>query len=119
LDAAANQSCYWDSGKGIVCFSSRPQPWRAGWESTHLLFSDLGIDEALLTVPGKYGFAFQHNDTATSIQLPYWFVVLTFGSIAVVPWILWRFSLRTLLIATTLIAAVLGLIIVWSRWPAG
>jgi hypothetical protein len=33
--------------------------------------------------------------------------------IAVIPWLRWRFSLRTLLIAMTLIAAVLGLI-VWA-----
>jgi hypothetical protein len=45
---------------------------------------------------------------------PYWFPVLISGVLAAVPWIRWRFSLRTLLIATTIIAVVLGLI-VWLR----
>jgi ABC-type Fe3+-siderophore transport system permease subunit len=31
----------------------------------------------------------------------------------------WRFSLRTLLIATTLVAAVLGLIVSILKWPTG
>jgi hypothetical protein len=46
---------------------------------------------------------------------PYWFPVLISGVLAAVPWMRWttRFSLRTLLIATTLVALVLGLI-VWA-----
>jgi hypothetical protein len=46
------------------------------------------------------------------IVVPHWFGVLLFAALAVVPWIR-RFSLRTLLIATTLVAVVLGLI-VWA-----
>jgi hypothetical protein len=44
-------------------------------------------------------------------RLPIWW--LAGGAIAavVVPWLRWRFSLRTLLIATTLVALVLGLIV--------
>src|SRR6476469_5066865 len=48
--------------------------------------------------------------------LPYWFLVSLSVIFAVGPWIRqlrWRFSLRTLLIATTLVAVVLGLI-VWA-----
>ena len=54
------------------------------------------------------------------LAVPHWFVVLLSAALAVVPWIPslknlnWRFSLRTLLIATTLVAVVLGLI-VWLR----
>jgi hypothetical protein len=53
-------------------------------------------------------------NTSTLIA-PHWFPVFVAGAFAVVPWIHWtkRFSLRTLLIATTLIAVVLGLV-VWS-----
>jgi hypothetical protein len=48
--------------------------------------------------------------------IPYLFLVLLAATLAAVPWIRWsnRFSLRTLLIATTLIAVALGLI-VWLR----
>jgi hypothetical protein len=48
--------------------------------------------------------------------IPYWFVTIFAGLFALVPWLRWskRFSLRTLLIATTLVAVGLGLI-VWLR----
>jgi hypothetical protein len=47
--------------------------------------------------------------------LPHWLLVLFTASLAVAPWIKWRFSLRTLLIATTLVAALLGAIIYAAR----
>jgi hypothetical protein len=45
------------------------------------------------------------------LTLPYWFILALTASLAAIPWIRWRFSLRTLLIATTLVAVVLGLIV--------
>jgi hypothetical protein len=49
------------------------------------------------------------------LVIPCWMPVVFIGALASVPWIPWscRFSLRTLLIATTLIAVALGLV-VWS-----
>jgi hypothetical protein len=49
----------------------------------------------------------------TRIGWPWWFNVLLAITMGVLPWVPWkgRFSLRTLLIATTLIAAGLGLIV--------
>jgi len=44
----------------------------------------------------------------------YWLCVLIAGTVAAIPWVKWRFTLRTLLLATTLVAVVLGLI-VWRR----
>jgi hypothetical protein len=46
--------------------------------------------------------------------IPDWFLLITFVAMGAAPWIRqrsWQFSLRTLLIATTLIAVVLGLIV--------
>jgi hypothetical protein len=51
-------------------------------------------------------------------SLPDGFSVLVFTVLAAVPWLpwlRWRFSLRTLLIATTLIALVLGTFVWFSR----
>ena len=45
-----------------------------------------------------------------SVMMPYWFVVAVSSVFSVLPWIR-RFSLRTMLIVTTLIAVVLGLIV--------
>jgi hypothetical protein len=45
------------------------------------------------------------------VRMPSWFPILLLATTAILPWIRWRFSLRTLLIATTLIAILLGLIV--------
>jgi hypothetical protein len=49
------------------------------------------------------------------VKFPYWFPVVFFASVGPVPWLHWRFTLRTLLIATTLIAVVLGLVVWLSK----
>jgi hypothetical protein len=63
------------------------------------------------------GFIFDWHTTGFWwVQMPYWFLVITPALFAALPWarqLRWRFSLRTLLIATTLVAVVLGLI-VWA-----
>jgi hypothetical protein len=43
------------------------------------------------------------------LVLPHSVPALTLGFLAVAPWLPWRFSLRTLLIATTLVAVMLGI----------
>lgn len=48
-----------------------------------------------------------------TIMAPHWFSELLSATFAVVPWLRWRFSLRTLLIAITLMAVVLG-VLVWA-----
>jgi hypothetical protein len=50
--------------------------------------------------------------TQTYFLVPLWFPILLLAAAAALPWAHWltRFSLRTLLIATTLVAALLGLI---------
>lgn len=52
---------------------------------------------------------------ATGVMMPHWFVVLVVATIAALPWLRWRFSLRTLLIATTAVALALGAIVAASR----
>ena len=49
--------------------------------------------------------------TATMIHLPNWLLVFSLSFAGTIAWIRWQFSLRTLLIATTLVAVVLGLIV--------
>jgi hypothetical protein len=48
-----------------------------------------------------------------SYVVPHWFCALILATFSVAPWIRRQFSLRTLLIVTTLVAVVLGLI-VWQ-----
>jgi hypothetical protein len=49
------------------------------------------------------------------LVLPYWLVFFSVAALASAPWIHWRFSLRTLLIAMTLVAILLGLIVYAAR----
>jgi hypothetical protein len=46
---------------------------------------------------------------------PFWFLILLSGIVATAPWLQRRFSLRTMLVATTLLAIVLGISVVLSR----
>jgi hypothetical protein len=49
------------------------------------------------------------------IMIPHWFAAILLGAGGGLPWLSFRFTLRTLLIATTLVAVVLGLIVWLSR----
>jgi len=85
-----------------LCISrplSSPTP-EVGWE-THF------AAERLL------GFGLLIEGTSIALRIPYWFTIAATCSVAVFPWtrcFSWKFSLRTMLIATTLFAVILGLI---------
>ena len=49
------------------------------------------------------------------LALPHWLLLITSTAVAAIAWLPCRFSLRTLLIATTLVAVALGLIVWASR----
>ena len=58
-----------------------------------------------------FDFARLTRPFGMSARVPHWSGVLLLFGLAAAPWLRWRFSLRTLLIATTLVAVVLGLIV--------
>jgi hypothetical protein len=60
---------------------------------------------------------FNWGATERVVALPAWFATLFFFILAIAPWIPWsgRFSLRTMLIATTFLAVALGMIAVLDR----
>jgi hypothetical protein len=96
-----NHGWYLDSLHGGVTFVAAehdphdPGKWRqfGAWE------------------PGPLGFERFATSNSTSYRMPYWFAVVGAAICAAIPWRLERFSLRTLLIATTLFGAGLGLIV--------
>jgi hypothetical protein len=57
------------------------------------------------------------DDGHGNVWVPHWFPVLLTAALASIPWIRWswKYSLRTLLIATTLIAVGLGLAVGFRR----
>jgi hypothetical protein len=70
----------------------------------------------LLRLTTNAGVYVQRSSTGTieSVSISYWLLVLVDIVFAAAPWIRWRFTLRTLLIVTTLVAVALGMI-VWLR----
>jgi hypothetical protein len=73
-----------------------------------------------LKMYGNRDFYLIATPSLTKIGFPYWLLVVAPVMAALIPWIRWpawnwQFSLRTLLIATTLVAVALGLIIVFRR----
>ena len=61
---------------------------------------------------GIGGFALYRSDSPSlTLRVPHWFLVLAAIGMGALSWLRPRFSLRTLLIATTLVAVVLGLIV--------
>jgi hypothetical protein len=64
----------------------------------------------------KYTLGFSHQwvDRGIDTVIPHWFAMCTCIALASASWLRWRFSLHTLLLTTTLVAVVLGLI-VWLR----
>ena len=94
----------------------KPIPWQ--WEvdtieifdeSSKRLWSPMK-DQAPLSY---IGVRWQTLSPLHLFAIRYWSLVSLSAVFAILPWLRWRFSLRTLLIATTLIAIVLGLV-VWS-----
>lgn len=63
------------------------------------------------------GFGWHRAGVTSLLAVPYWFVVLVSGGLALLWGRRWcrRFSLRTLLVATTLLALVVGLAVASAR----
>jgi hypothetical protein len=62
--------------------------------------------------PSRVWGVFEFNTSdGVNLSAPFWFLILLSSMAAGASWLRWRFSLRTLLIATTLVAVALGLIV--------
>jgi len=104
------------SSWGIVCVESYPDfmwPHIHGWHSgTDDVTKSSAYKQKGLAITSQ--FKWQTVRSVFVLQAPYWCVVLVIGSIGALPWAFRsRFSLRTLLVGTTLVAAILGAV-VWA-----
>jgi hypothetical protein len=58
------------------------------------------------------GFDYQPGSSISwTIFIPNWFTIGLIGVLGAISWIPWRFSLRTLLVVTTLVAVGLGVVV--------
>jgi hypothetical protein len=104
--------CWFASTRGVIagCMINIPAPTPSAGTS----MMSVTIDTVEFTpVPGIMGFSGRYAPPNWSFQIPYWCPVLLGVLFAVAPWIGWsnRFTLRTLLLAITAVAVVLGLIV--------
>jgi hypothetical protein len=120
---------YWwtDSIEYVESFVSTTVESSLGITSFRRFHSDLAIlgpnywrvDAALVTASddefdSAFKFRWKDFDSDIWVTMPTWLIVSLTAVLASLPWLpLKRFSLRTLLIKTTLVAVVLGLI-VWT-----
>ena len=109
------------SGKGKIKVQFyKASPRKAYWEWLSMPFAGRTENKGAYSSPApivQSSFAFTKSTSAFAVTAPYWFYILTLASLSVAPWIHLskRFSLRTLLFATTIVAVLLGLIAVASR----
>jgi hypothetical protein len=96
---------------GIITVDTRMNPKR--YETSHSRINNWRVARARIdqSIYGGAGFGIV-APTNPSLVVPHWFAVLLAGSLCFVPWrrIMFRFSLRVMLIAVTLVAVVLGMI---------
>jgi hypothetical protein len=88
-------------GKLVLAIHNYKMPWSFHPKSVE----DLGFDQLTL---------FRPRPPLPGIVLPYWLFVFSSGILALIPWVehvKWRFSVRTLLIAITMVAVALGLVV--------
>jgi hypothetical protein len=78
------------------------EPWSWDVETTP-------IPEGYGPKPWRQRWGFGTNALSSVVLLPHESLVVAFAVLTTLPWIAYRFSFRTMLIATTLLAAALGL----------
>jgi hypothetical protein len=97
-------------GRIIIVWSSQ-SPFPSKWE---LVTQEVKEGRPFFRqFENMFGFAVVSLSSEQEIILPHWFLVAITATCAVAPWLKWsrQFSLRTLLIGMTLVAAVLGAIV--------
>jgi hypothetical protein len=98
----------------VMLFCNLDDAKGSGWD-----FQSKPVEDAipdLSAVPSILGVKYDQSANTPYVLIPSWELVLIFAGCGTVPWLRWtrRFSLRTLLIATTLVAVVLG-VVAWLR----
>jgi hypothetical protein len=103
--------------KGNVAFAfdrwvGTPHPWM--FQSTSEPHNLLAVFPAVVGKPplSWLGFRWHFNPRLVVLVVPQWFLMSLAFFAALLPWVCWRFSLRTMLIATTLAAIILGIVAV-------
>jgi hypothetical protein len=120
-DLLRTAECWMESFRGefgIAILTPCRNLWN-GWDlRSHpvnevIVFPMTAGDDAF--PPRVFGLRWDAGPTSVVLFVPCVLVTLVTITLAVAPWLRWRFTLRTLLIATTLIGLFLGLIFTTTR----
>jgi hypothetical protein len=78
---------------------------------------DYEILDVIVVHGGEPAFGVNWDWFSSDVEftIPSWFLAAMFAALGIAPWVRYRFSLRTLLIAITVIGLLLGTIIVTTR----
>src|SRR4051794_30867623 len=93
------------SFRGRIGFEPDPRPTRWEWRIEPATAPNFDWDRWERNTPQ---WIVGQNDR---VLVPHWFPLIVAGSLSAAPWLRWRFTLRTLLIVTTLVAVVLGFVV--------
>src|SRR6185369_1468495 len=109
------------SAQGRIAVSNKPMRWAPRIVTDHSEISDtfqpFDYTDDFGNAPSATWFRVMRwsKPNHTSVECPNWFLALSFSALAMASWLRPRYRLRTLLIATTLVALVLGLIVYAAR----
>jgi hypothetical protein len=95
-----------DSGRGLTVWRLEKHP--PHWHYSHWLKSDPQVPLSLAALKTKTRNYLSIPEPRKFV-MPYYVPIALAGLLSVVPWLTWRFSVRTLLLVTTMVA-----ITVWS-----
>ena len=114
--------CLFESANGVVTVLHAGKLWGS---LSYLRSVGTSSADPKMRVTGNYGESVWSGFRADvgpngyfRGSLPIWFLALTTMAASALPWFRWRFSLRTLLIAMTLVTVALGLIIYLAKSAA-
>jgi hypothetical protein len=103
-------------------YRRRVPRWKARFEIRSVPIEEAmgemeGMEPVLPEGNSAGSFTIVNQPDVLGVVFPHWYLVLCTIVVGSAPWLRWtkRFSLRTLLIATTLVAVVLGLVVAIAR----
>jgi hypothetical protein len=99
----------------IAAFVDQPVPSWAIHQLGRQWMTEWFQSMRLINGTMRWWFHVTSTNTHRSASIPDWFVILICCALGSIPWLRLQFSLRTLLIATALVAVALGLIMYTAR----
>jgi hypothetical protein len=113
FDQTKLQTSIGSSGGDLICARVDWSSERGGLVAPH----GWQYDANKITFPTKSHWMNWSNNTGPGFRfaISHWLVIPLFAALAAAPWLPWRFSLRTLLIAITVFALLLGFVIWIAR----